>query len=148
MKLVMYEPSSRSSARPGLLVGDGVVDASSVDAALSTLPAHEAMPHIIDHFDALHSQLDALAHSGSPQPLSSVRLRPPLPRPRKILCCIGNYWEHMQRDARPLNMFLKNPDGVIGPGDTIVLPKFTEPYVFQYEVEMAIVIKGLAKEVF
>jgi 2-keto-4-pentenoate hydratase/2-oxohepta-3-ene-1,7-dioic acid hydratase in catechol pathway len=76
-----------------------------------------------------------------------VRLRPPLPRPGKILCCIGNYWEHAQRDPRPLNMFLKNPDAVIGPGDTIVLPEFTEPYVFHHEAELGIVIKGPAKHV-
>jgi len=44
-------------------------------------------------------------------------------------------------------MFLKNPDAVIGPGDTIVLPEFTEPYVFQHEAELAIVIKGPAKSV-
>ena len=56
-------------------------------------------------------------------PLDSVRLRPPLPRPGKILCCIANYWEHAQREARALNMFLKNPEAVVGPGDTIVLPE-------------------------
>ena len=44
-------------------------------------------------------------------------------------------------------MFLKSPDAVIGPGDTITLPRFTEPYVFQHEAELAIVIKGPAKEV-
>ena len=44
-------------------------------------------------------------------------------------------------------MFLKNPDAVIGPGDTIVLPEFTEPYVFHHEAELGIVIKGPAKNV-
>jgi len=44
-------------------------------------------------------------------------------------------------------MFLKNPDAVIGPGDTIVLPEFTDPYVFQHEAELAIVVKGPAKNV-
>src|SRR5262249_58453983 len=82
-----------------------------------------------------------------PVPLDIVRLRPPLPRPGKILCCIGNYWEHAQREARPLNMFLKNPDAVIGHGDTIVLPEFTDPYVFQHESELGIVIKAPAKNV-
>jgi hypothetical protein len=38
-----------------------------------------------------------------------VRLRPPLPRPGKILACIANYWEHGAMEARPLNMFLKKP---------------------------------------
>ena len=80
-------------------------------------------------------------------PLDKVRLRPPLPRPGKILCCIANYWEHAQRDARPLNMFMKNPDAVIGPGDTIMLPEFTVPWMFMHEAELALVIKGPAKMV-
>src|SRR5256885_11669929 len=37
---------------------------------------------------------------GEAKPVDSVRLRPPLPRPGKILCCIGNYWEHAQREPR------------------------------------------------
>jgi 2-keto-4-pentenoate hydratase/2-oxohepta-3-ene-1,7-dioic acid hydratase in catechol pathway len=76
-----------------------------------------------------------------------VRLGPPLPRPGKILACIANYWEHAQREPRPLNMFMKNPDAVIGPGDTIVLPEYTVPYAFMHEAELALVIKGPAKMV-
>ena len=72
---------------------------------------------------------------------------PPLPRPGKILCCIANYWEHAQREPRPLNMFLKNPEAVVGPGDTIQLPEFTEPWIFMHEAELALVIKGPAKKV-
>jgi 2-keto-4-pentenoate hydratase/2-oxohepta-3-ene-1,7-dioic acid hydratase in catechol pathway len=44
-------------------------------------------------------------------------------------------------------MFLKSPDAVIGPGDTITLPDFTEPWIFMHEAELAIVIKGPAKKV-
>ena len=44
-------------------------------------------------------------------------------------------------------MFLKNPDAVIGPGDTIVLPELTEPWIFMHEAELALVIKGPAKNV-
>src|SRR6266446_8520926 len=50
-------------------------------------------------------------------------------------------------DLRPLNMFLKSADAVIGPGDTIVLPEFTEPWIFMHEAELALVIKGPAKSV-
>jgi 2-keto-4-pentenoate hydratase/2-oxohepta-3-ene-1,7-dioic acid hydratase in catechol pathway len=76
-----------------------------------------------------------------------VQLRSPLPRPGKILACIANYWEHAQRDARPLNMFMKNPDAVVGPDDTIMLPEFTVPWIFMHEAELALVIKGPAKMV-
>jgi 2-keto-4-pentenoate hydratase/2-oxohepta-3-ene-1,7-dioic acid hydratase in catechol pathway len=113
------------------------------------------MQGIIDAFDDLRADLEHVARVVAPIPLNSVRLRPPLPRPGKILCCIGNYWEHDQREPRALNMFLKNPDAVIGPGDTIVLPEMTDapvsdgpgPYVFQHEAELGIVIKGPAKGV-
>ena len=44
-------------------------------------------------------------------------------------------------------MFLKSPDAVIGPGDTVVLPETTDPWVFQHEAELAIVIKGPTKGV-
>jgi 2-keto-4-pentenoate hydratase/2-oxohepta-3-ene-1,7-dioic acid hydratase in catechol pathway len=44
-------------------------------------------------------------------------------------------------------MFLKNPDAVIGPGDTMVSPEYTDPYVFHHEAELGVVIKGPAKNV-
>ena len=44
-------------------------------------------------------------------------------------------------------MFLKNPEAVVGPGDTIVLPEFTEPWIFMHEAELALVIKGPAKKI-
>ena len=91
--------------------------------------------------------LERRARDGDALPLADVRLRAPLPRPGKILACIANYWEHGALEARPLNMFLKNPDAVIGPGDTIVLPEFTEPWIFMHEAELALVIKGPAKMV-
>lgn len=108
-----------------------------------------------DNYDDLLPDLERLIESMLPLPLDIVRLRPPLPRPGKILCCIGNYWEHAQRERRALNMFLKNPDAVIGPDDTIVLPEMTDapvsdgpgPYVFQHEAELGIVVRGPAKYV-
>ena len=36
---------------------------------------------------------------------------------------------------------------MLGPGDTIVLPEFTIPWMFMHEAELAIVIKGPAKMV-
>lgn len=105
------------------------------------------MTRIIGRFEDLRPEIERLAAQSSPTPLAEVRLRAPIPRPGKILGCIGNYWEHMQRDPRPLNMFLKNPDAVMGPDDTIVLPEFTEPYVFHHEAELALVIKGPASTI-
>ena len=130
---------------PGLLTERGVVDVSP--AVRKSHTPQLTMQGIIDDFEKLRPALEKLANSGDRKPLSQVQLKAPLPRPGKILCCIANYWEHAQREARPLNMFMKNPDAVIGPGDTIVLPEFTVPWIFMHEAELALVIKGPAKMV-
>lgn len=148
MRLVLFEgPGDRPRVRPGVLLDAGVVDVSSATAGLAAHSPQHLMELIIDAFDSLQPAFERWAASSVPLPMAEIRLRAPLPRPGKILGCIGNYWEHDQRDPRPLNMFLKNPDAVIGPGETIVLPEFTDPYVFQHEAELAIVIKGPAKNV-
>jgi len=103
------------------------------------------MDAVIDHFADVHDQLQQLAEQRQPISLEHVHLRAPLQRPSKIMCCIANYWEHAQREPRPLNMFLKNPDAVVGPGDTIRLPAFTVPWMFMHEAELGIVIKGPAR---
>jgi 2-keto-4-pentenoate hydratase/2-oxohepta-3-ene-1,7-dioic acid hydratase in catechol pathway len=150
MKLVRFTDTTGaadSTAKPGLIKGDAVVDISSAVASLPASTPQMLMESIIDNFESLRPALEKLLESGASVPIASVKLRPPLPRPSKILCCIGNYWEHMQREAGPLNMFLKSPDAVIGDGDTVVLPNNTSPYMFQHEAELAIVFKGPAKDV-
>jgi 2-keto-4-pentenoate hydratase/2-oxohepta-3-ene-1,7-dioic acid hydratase in catechol pathway len=157
MRLVLFEgPETGQGIRPGVLTDEGVIDVSSATAKLAAHSPQHLMEQIIDGFDTLRPTLEQVSAGSAPLPLATVRLRPPLPRPGKILACIGNYWEHAQRDPRPLNMFLKNPDAVIGPGDTIVLPEIDDsqpyadgpgPYVFHHEAELAIVIKGPAKNV-
>jgi 2-keto-4-pentenoate hydratase/2-oxohepta-3-ene-1,7-dioic acid hydratase in catechol pathway len=156
MRLVLFEgPGAGRGTRAGALTEQGVVDLSTVTAGLLAETPQQLMVQIIDSFEDLRPELERVAANVLPLPLDIVRLRPPLPRPGKILCCIGNYWEHAQRERRALNMFLKNPDAVIGPGDTIVLPELTDapvsdgpgPYVFQHEAELGIVMKGPAKYV-
>ena len=145
MRLVLFEPAARRDAVPGLLTERGVVD---IAHAVPSGPTPQAtMQGVIDTFETLRPALERLAREGAARPLAEVRLRPPLPRPGKILACIANYWEHGALEPRALNMFLKNPDAVIGPGDTIVLPHLTEPWIFMHEAELALVIKGPAKNV-
>jgi 2-keto-4-pentenoate hydratase/2-oxohepta-3-ene-1,7-dioic acid hydratase in catechol pathway len=145
MKLVLFQTSERAEPVPGLLTDRGIVDIS--DIVERSYTPQLTMERLIDSFDRLHPVLERRASEAEALPLGSVRLRAPLPRPGKILCCIANYWEHAQREPRPLNMFLKNPEAVVGPGDTIVLPEFTEPWIFMHEAELALVIKGPAKKV-
>jgi 2-keto-4-pentenoate hydratase/2-oxohepta-3-ene-1,7-dioic acid hydratase in catechol pathway len=145
MKLVLYVNSGETTAKAGLLVEAGIIPFGGHQP--SGHDGQAIMQRIIDKFDVLRPDLEILLATGSPFPLDSVRLLPPLPRPGKILNCIANYWEHAQREARPLNMFMKNPDAVIGPGDTIILPEFDEPWAFMHEAELGVVIKGPVKSV-
>ena len=145
MKLVLFQSAANGEILPGLITDRGVVDISG--AVKKGYTPQLTMQGIIDDYDRLKPALEKLAAEGKAVPAGQVQLKPPLPRPGKILCCIANYWEHAQREARPLNMFMKNPDAVVGPGDTITLPEFTVPWIFMHEAELAIVIKGPAKMV-
>jgi len=143
MKLALYRHADQV-ARFGLLTDAGLIDADALAP-----PAHTAqgrMQAVIDQFEELRPALQDRLQAGDLVE-AEYRLLPPLPRPGKILCCIANYWEHAQREARPLNMFLKNPDAVIGPGDVIKLPAYEDPWAFMHEAEVALVIKGPAKGV-
>jgi len=144
VKLVLFTHDN-GPAHAGILTEAGVIDASAI--AHDRHDPQATMASLIAQFDDLRPALEALANSAPVLPLACVRLLAPLPRPGKIVNCIANYWENAQREARPLNMFIKNADAVIGPGDTVVLPEFTEPYAFMHEAELALVFKGPSKMV-
>lgn len=141
MRLVLAQ-KAKEAVFPGILVNQGVIDISKV--VESSYTPQLTMEGIIDNFEELRYIIEKFVEIREAIPLEKVRLLPPLPRPGKILACIGNYWEHQQREPRDLNMFLKSPDAVIGPSDTIRLPDFTEPWIFMHEAELAVVIKGPA----
>jgi 2-keto-4-pentenoate hydratase/2-oxohepta-3-ene-1,7-dioic acid hydratase in catechol pathway len=143
LKLALFEHAA--VVRPGIITERGLVDISRAVAAGHT--PQLTMQGIIADFERLRPGLEKLARDEDALPLDKVRLKAPLPRPGKILACIANYWEHAQREARPLNMFMKNPDAVVGPGDTIELPEYTVPWMFMHEAELALVMKGPAKRV-
>jgi 2-keto-4-pentenoate hydratase/2-oxohepta-3-ene-1,7-dioic acid hydratase in catechol pathway len=145
VKLVLFQTAGHDEIVPGLMTERGIV--SIAGTVKPSYTPQLTMQSIIDNFDELRPALARLAVDGKAVPQETVRLRPPLPRPGKILACIANYWEHAQREPRELNMFMKNPDAVVGPGDTIVLPEFTVPWMFMHEAELALVIKGPAKMV-
>jgi len=140
VKLVQYQAGGSGDVLPGLWTDRGVVGIAGIVRKGHT--PQETMQNVIDDFDRLRPRLEGLAKTGEALPMDRVRLRPPLPRPGKILACIANYWEHAQRAPRDLNMFLKNPEAVVSPGDTIRLPEFTEPWIFMHEAELALVMKG------
>lgn len=141
MKLALY-----NDFRPGVLGagGETMCDLSEVigDAILA-LPPRDRMAAVIERYDELEERVkDTAAQAGVA--LDSIRLRAPLPRPTKVLCAQGNYMEGVGGSTRPIQLFLKAPTSVIGPGDTIELPPW-DASVFHHEAELALVIGARAK---
>jgi 2-keto-4-pentenoate hydratase/2-oxohepta-3-ene-1,7-dioic acid hydratase in catechol pathway len=78
-------------------------------------------------------------------PLSTVRLLPPIPDPRKFLCVGGNYQSHLDEAARRgisrgtgQVWFNKQVSCVAGPYDVVHRPRISVK--FDYEGELGVVI--------
>ena len=134
MKLVFFD-----NFVPGVLREGEVVDISSVLGDLKVEDAQQTLQNIIENFEQLKPGLDVALDKGKGKDLGTVRLRQPVPRPSKILCMIGNYKEGVQRPIRPIDTFLKSPESIIGPDDTVILPKREHP-IFHHEAELGIII--------
>ena len=142
MKLVLFNDFT-----PGVLKGDNVVDISSEVSAVPHIDGQTWMSGIIDNFDSLRSGIETAVASSDGAPTSEVRLRAPLPEPKRLVCMAGNFMENgslkipTDRDA-----FLKSPSAVIGDGDTVVLPDCPAPH-FHHEGELGLVIGKTADHV-
>lgn len=81
--------------------------------------------------------------------LDSVNLQAPVPRPGKIVCLGKNYLDHIKETGSKVPefppIFSKFPSCVIGPGDSIPIPKVSKQ--IDWEVELALVIGLTCKEV-
>jgi 2-keto-4-pentenoate hydratase/2-oxohepta-3-ene-1,7-dioic acid hydratase in catechol pathway len=145
VKLVTFQSTGKPDLLPGLFTDRGVV--SLADAVPAGATPTATMTGIIDDFDRLRPALERLARDGKALPAGEVRLRAPLPRTGQDPGVHRQLLGAWRARGPALNMFLKSADAVIGPGDTIVLPEFTEPWIFMHEAELALVIKGPAKSV-
>jgi 2-keto-4-pentenoate hydratase/2-oxohepta-3-ene-1,7-dioic acid hydratase in catechol pathway len=102
-------------------------------------------------------ELTCAASAAPAVPLSSVRLRPPVLNPTKIVATASNYGEHVSemREAvlarvagrveawlLDFDVFLKAPSSVIGPGGEVVLPRaaLDRGKEVHHESELALVI--------
>ncbi|RFU87388.1 FAA hydrolase family protein [Streptomyces triticagri] len=86
--------------------------------------------------------------SGTKVPLDAVRLLPPV-LPNKVVAIGRNYAEHAAELGHEVPdepvVFFKPSTSVIGPGDTITYPSFSQE--LHHEAELAVVIGRMCREV-
>ena len=133
MRYVFYD-----DFKPGLVNDDAVVDISDELEVKPYQTPQMVVEKFIKEYEKLKPILEKALKEKKGTPLKDVRLRQPLPKPGLFLCGIGGYGEGEGR-KRPLNFFLKGWTSIIGPGDTVVLPK-AEARIFEHEAELAVII--------
>jgi 2-keto-4-pentenoate hydratase/2-oxohepta-3-ene-1,7-dioic acid hydratase in catechol pathway len=135
MKLLFFD-----DFRLGVLRGDQVVDVSDVVKDIPSYEPQQLIRGLIERFRDYRGPLEQAAARGQGKPVSQVRVRPPLPRPSNIVCMAVNYMEDGTRsEPAPINAFMKSPNAIIGPGDTMLLPDVPAT-IFEGEAEVALVI--------
>ncbi|TSB19503.1 fumarylacetoacetate hydrolase family protein [Streptomyces benahoarensis] len=139
MKLLRV--GTTGAERPALLDADGVLrDLSGlvpdIDGAL-----------LAD--DAALARVRTAAGSGDLPVLDAAGLRtgPPVARIGKVVCIGLNYHDHARETGAAVPeepiIFLKAPDTVVGPDDTVLVPRGAEKT--DWEVELAVVIGRTAR---
>jgi 2-keto-4-pentenoate hydratase/2-oxohepta-3-ene-1,7-dioic acid hydratase in catechol pathway len=135
MKFVTFQGASRAEA--GVVLGDRVVGLAGAGFAdmLAVLAGGAAGRAKIETFVSNPP-------ADSTFPLASVRLMAPVPRPPKLICVGLNYRDHAaeahQEIPKVPTIFAKFSNVVIGPGESIVLPKISRKP--DYEAEFMFVI--------
>ena len=133
--------------RLGVAKGDNVVDVTSIVANVPHTGPHDLINGVIEQFPHLRAAIEAHVAKEAGVAISSVKMRPPLPRPVNIDCMAVNYMEDgTRKEPAPINAFFKSPTGIIGDGDTMVLTNIPAT-VFEGEAEIALVIGKHAKNV-
>ena len=142
MKLLFYD-----DFKLGVLKGNAVVDVSQTVRDIPHLGPHDLINGLIERFADYRAALEKASAQGQGTPLSSVRIRPPLPRPVNIDCMAVNYMEDgTRKEPAPINAFHKSPNAIIGDGDTMILPD-APATIFEGEAELALVIGKRAENV-
>jgi len=151
MKLITY--LHNQLIRPGILIEDSIID---IQSAWGGADPPGSVKEILERGPSCLARLGELTESGEGAiPLRSVRLLAPIPSPGKVLALAGNYVEHIKEAGLKLGLsdsprlttvprpFLMPATAVIGPGDEIPWPVYSE--TIDYELELAVVIGGRAK---
>lgn len=132
--------------RTGIVANDDtVVEIGDLLQRYDPLGPEDIIPDLTAHYSELRPELERRESEGGGTPLSEVKLDSPLARPSKIICLMGNYREGTDRPLQKLDLFFKSPEGIVGDGDTVVLPPH-QANIFHHEGEIAVVIGREAKD--
>jgi 2-keto-4-pentenoate hydratase/2-oxohepta-3-ene-1,7-dioic acid hydratase in catechol pathway len=148
MRLLSY--LSDQAWRPGIQVGDDVVDAATLAAALDRPGEVRTTRDVLALGPAALAQLASMASSASPVGrVDELELGPPIPDPQKIVCLGLNYRDHareagLQEPSAPM-FFAKWANSLIGPTAPIVPPATTTKV--DYEAELAVVIGRRGRDI-
>jgi len=155
MKLVRYVRNDVESS--GVLLEEAVVD---IRTAWQGPNPPKSIGDILHRGEDCLTKAKELAKAQDVMiPISEIKLLAPIAKPGKILALAGNYSEHIKeaslkrgfklglsdapkRDTVP-RPFLKPATTVIGQGDMIPWPDYSEQ--IDYEIELAVVIGNSAK---
>ena len=141
MKLIRF--GEINNEKPGLLLPDG----TKIDVSKFVKDYDE---HFFGNqgIEKLNNWLEK-NHDSCPVIQNDVRLGPPLLRPSKIVCVGLNYSKHAKESGMDVPeepvLFFKASSAIIGPYDSIIIPKGSEKS--DWEVELAIVIGNKASYV-
>ena len=141
MKLIRFGEINKE--KPGLLLPDGTkIDVSKF------VKDYDEQFFGNQGIEKLNNWLEK-NHDSCPVVENDIRLGPPLMRPSKIICVGLNYSKHAQESGMDVPeepvLFFKASSAIIGPYDSIIIPKGSEKS--DWEVELAIVIGNKASYV-
>jgi 2-keto-4-pentenoate hydratase/2-oxohepta-3-ene-1,7-dioic acid hydratase in catechol pathway len=148
MRYATFSLPGDSTPRLGIVSGDGIVDAASLDPSgpASLLELIQRGPEAWRRMANLASDLSRWRS----HPAAGVRWHAPIPRPTKNVFCLGrNYADHVKEAAKARGQaftlpthpvfFTKAPTSVVGPHDDIVWDRRVTQQV-DWEAELGVVI--------
>lgn len=109
-------------------------------------PAIAAAKAVVEHFSGNQASDGEAVFSPD-----QVKILAPIAQPRKIFCLGLNYRDHAEETGTPIPekpiIFSKMATAIIGPGDTILLPRPEYSKEIDYEAEFTFVIGRQGKHI-
>jgi 2-keto-4-pentenoate hydratase/2-oxohepta-3-ene-1,7-dioic acid hydratase in catechol pathway len=140
MKLAFFD-----DYKLGVISGERIINVQQAfTGGMRSLGAEQRAIALAANFDSIRASLNRGA--GEVLPLSSVRLRAPIPRPGKIVVAIANLSEGLDAPKRGVVIGLKSPSAILDPLGTVELPA-RRASAFYPLAQLAVVIGRSARNV-